>query len=148
MRPVRLATLLLLLLLLLTTACSSAEPVTAPSTPVPTPTTIRPVAMAQRCPEQSDGPRSGTARAIRSTSGEHLYAVEAGLGRRGIVLVHGSGSRGLCNWWRELGWLPAAGYLVVAYDQACVGESSCHSDQRPVDDLVSVVADLRRPSPS
>ena len=81
---------------------------------------------------------------IRTVGGEQLYAVEAGRGRLGVVLVHGSGSRGICNWAKEIGWLAQAGLHVVGYDQSCVGDSTCEGETRPVDDLISVVADLRR----
>jgi pimeloyl-ACP methyl ester carboxylesterase len=61
-----------------------------------------------------------------------------------VVLVHGSGSRGVCNWAGEIGWLARAGHLVVGYDQSCVGESTCLGEPRPVEDLLSVVAELRK----
>ena len=81
---------------------------------------------------------------IKSSTGEQLYAVGAGTGRTGVVLVHGSGSRGICNWANELGWMSQAGLNVVGYDQSCIGESTCQGEARPVQDLLAVVADLRR----
>lgn len=72
-----------------------------------------------------------------------LYSVGAGSGRLGVVLVHGSGSRGVCNWAAEFGWLAKAGLNVVGYDQTCVGASTCVKEVRPVEDLLAVVADLR-----
>ncbi|WP_433005729.1 alpha/beta hydrolase [Kribbella sp. CA-294648] len=92
----------------------------------------------------TDAQLGTAARVIKTADNEQLYAVGAGRGRLGVVLVHGSGSRGLCNWAEEIGWLAQAGHHVVGYDQSCVGGSTCVGESRPVDDLVSVVAELRK----
>lgn len=43
------------------------------------------------------------------SGGGHLSGVSARTGKRGIVLIHGSGSRGICVWLKELPWLAAVG---------------------------------------
>lgn len=68
----------------------------------------------------------------------------AGTGKRGIVLIHGSGSRGICVWLKELPWLAAAGYHVLAYDQGCVGGSSCPQPTDPLLEARIVTAHLKR----
>ena len=122
-------------------------PTTSTSTPPstsPTPQSVQSVqSLAERCGE-TDAGQPTTARMIATASGEKVYAVEAGRGPLGVVLVHGSGSRGICNWAKEIGWLAQAGLHVLGYDQSCVGDSTCQGETRPVDDLISVVADLRR----
>lgn len=123
-------------------ACSSPE-ATAPSPTTSTipPTTTQTVqSLAERCGVAD----AGQPRMIESSTGERLYAVGAGTGKQGVVLVHGSGSRGICNWANEIAWLARSGLHVTGYDQACVGDSTCAGETRPVDDLIAVVADLRR----
>ena len=60
-----------------------------------------------------------------------------------MVLVHGSGTVGVCAWAADIGWLADAGLRVVGYDAACVGNSTCEADEpAPVEDLASVVASV------
>ncbi len=61
-----------------------------------------------------------------------------------MVLVHGSGTVGVCAWAADIGWLADAGHRVIGYDAACVGNSTCDADEpAPVEDLASVVAAAR-----
>ncbi|WP_328988606.1 alpha/beta hydrolase [Kribbella sp. NBC_01245] len=123
-------------------APTSARPETAPATTPSASPHVDLMPLDERC--GLAGVQAGTAaRVITTARDRQLYAVGAGRGRLGVVLVHGSGSRGLCNWAKEIGWLTKAGLHVVGYDQACVGESACPGVSRPVDDLISVVAELR-----
>jgi len=124
------------------TAASESAPQPTTSPPSPTPSVdLQP--LAERC--GLTGQQAGTTtRAVKASGDVQLYAVGAGAGRLGVVLVHGSGSRGICNWAGEIGWLAKAGLNVVGYDQSCVGASTCANDSRPIDDLLAVVADLRR----
>lgn len=62
--------------------------------------------------------------------GNRLSSVTVGRGSPGVVLVHGSGSLGLCNWAADLRWMAEAGLRVLAYDQPCVGESDCDISDR------------------
>lgn len=102
------------------------------------------VSLVERCGTDVEGDRPQPFH-ITTSSGETLYAVRVGAGSRALVLVHGSGRRGLCNWTAELPWLADAGYLVIAFDAACVGESSCRTaTTRDVDDLVDVLDHVRR----
>ncbi|WP_165547078.1 alpha/beta hydrolase [Kribbella sindirgiensis] len=87
---------------------------------------------------------AATPRVVKVRNDVQLYSAAAGSGRLGVVLVHGSGSRGICNWAGEIGWLAKAGLNVVGYDQTCVGSSTCVNEVRPVEDLLAVVADLRK----
>lgn len=121
--------------LLLLGACSSGSSDGGKPDAPPKPPTL-----AQRC---GDAPTTATASYVK-TKTEQLYAVEAGSGQRGVVLVHGSGNGGLCNWKSELGWLDEAGLHVLAYDQSCVGESTCNDGSATSDDLRGAVAELKR----
>ena len=116
------------------------------SSPSPAPSTTPSVdlqPLAERCGQASQ-PDGTSARVVKASGDVQLYAVGAGRGALGVVLVHGSGSRGVCNWAGEIGWLAKAGLNVFGYDQSCVGASTCADDSRPIDDLLAVVADLRR----
>ena len=96
--------------------------------------------LQERCGVDVEGVRSR----VITTATQQLYGVEVGRGTRGVVLVHGSGSGGLCNWAAELEWLRDAGLYVLAYDQACVGESSCADPLEARQDLRAAVAELKR----
>ena len=83
-------------------------------------------------------------RRVDSPTGEQLYAVTAGSGETAVVLVHGSGTTGVCAWAADIGWLADAGHRVIGYDAACVGNSTCDADgPHPCEDLASVVAAAR-----
>ncbi|WP_433167036.1 alpha/beta hydrolase [Kribbella sp. CA-247076] len=153
MRALTAATVVLLATVsLLSAGCAEETPdVESPQSSAPVPTgspspsmssPIAPEPLAERCglPDQQAGV---TPRVVKVSNEVQLYAAGAGSGRLGVVLVHGSGSRGICNWAGELGWLAKAGLNVVGYDQACVGSSTCVNEVRPIDDLLAVVADLR-----
>lgn len=147
MSPLRgTATAVCLGLSLLVAGCGSADdssqqPSGTSATPTATPSVaLKP--LADRCSSVTDESTT-TPRAVPAGD-QQLYAVNAGSGRLGVVLVHGSGSRGMCNWAKEIGWLARAGFQVVAYDQSCVGESTCPSEPRHVEDLLKVVGDLRQ----
>ena len=76
--------------------------------------------------------------------GSSCTTVAAGSGETAVVLVHGSGTVGVCAWAADIGWLADAGLRVVGYDAACVGNSTCEADEpAPVEDLASVVASVR-----
>lgn len=120
--------------LLLLGACSSESSDGKPKAEPKPPT------LAERCGE---APTEATASYFK-TKTERLYAVEAGEGPRGVVLVHGSGNGGLCNWRAELGWLSEAGLRVLAYDQSCIGESTCNDSSATADDLRGAVSELKR----
>jgi hypothetical protein len=94
----------------------------------------------ERCGSEVAGARALSI----ATAAQQLYAVELGDGPRGVVLIHGSGSRGLCNWSAELEWMQDAGLHVLAYDQTCVGESTCAAPQEPEGDLRAAVSELKR----
>lgn len=138
---------------LLVSGCSDGTPGTAASEGATTPRTIESSpsptpsvqlqSLVERCGQTAQHDVT-TARLVKGSGDVRLYEVGAGSGRLGVVLVHGSGSRGVCNWAGEIGWLAKAGLNVVGYDQSCVGASTCANDVRPVDDLLAVVADLRR----
>ena len=66
-----------------------------------------------------------------------LYALNAGTGARGVLLIHGSGRSGVCVWPKEIPGLAAAGYHVLAIDHSCIGESACPSGEK---DLVNDIA--------
>ncbi|MET9268439.1 alpha/beta hydrolase [Kribbella sp. NPDC003557] len=118
---------------------SRPSPSQALQTPSPS---VELTALAERC--GLAGQRAAaTPRVVKVSNDVQLYSAGAGRGRLGVVLVHGSGSRGICNWAVEIGWLAEAGLNVVGYDQTCVGASTCVDEVRPVEDLLAVVADLR-----
>lgn len=123
--------------LLLLGACSSGdsndpEPDESSSAPAPT--------LAERCGDDVPGAKD----AFFKTPTEQLYGVEVGTGPRGVVLVHGSGNRGMCNWAAELEWMSAAGLHVLAYDQSCIGESTCNDGAATAADLHGAVEELKR----
>nr|WP_238356602.1 alpha/beta fold hydrolase [Kribbella italica] len=125
-----------------TVASESASTQPTESSPSPTPSVdLQP--LGERCGQTAQQDAT-TARVVKGSGDVQLYGVGAGSGRLGVVLVHGSGSRGVCNWAGEIGWLAKAGLNVVGYDQSCVGSSTCAGDVRPVEDLLAVVGDLRR----
>lgn len=61
-----------------------------------------------------------------------------------MLLIHGSGARGVCVWPKEIPTLAAAGYQVLAIDHACVGASDCPTVAHDlVDDIEAGVRHLR-----
>ncbi|GAB2604191.1 alpha/beta hydrolase [Kribbella endophytica] len=123
-------------------AVASETPRTSESSPSATPSVVL-QSLGERCGQTAQQDVT-TARVVKGSGGVQLYEVGAGSGRLGVVLVHGSGARGVCNWAGEIGWLAKAGLNVVGYDQSCVGASTCADEVRPVEDLLAVVAELRR----
>ena len=115
-----------------------------PEDPAPQPDLARVTdeALTDRC-GGIETPETETLR-VDSPTGEQLYAVAAGSGGTAVVLVHGSGTIGVCAWAADIGWLADAGHRVVGFDAACVGNSTCDADEpAPVEDLASVVASAR-----
>ena len=133
-------------------ACtSSPEPtsVESPTASSPSPSSESPAQTvtlepwATRCAGSSERPAVRPFQ-VGSASGEELYGVMAGSGRLAVVLVHGSGSVGVCNWANEVPWLVRSGLRVVAYDAACVGLSTCAAEAAdPLADLVAMVNHAR-----
>lgn len=123
--------------------CGPGDPVDSPGpTPTHTPPTVDVIGLADRCSVEVDAETQPFA--VSSANGEELYAVEARRGDRAIVLVHGSGTRGLCNWTNEMPWLAESGFRVIAFDGRCIGSSTCReAEDRPIDDLLSVVLAAR-----
>ena len=76
--------------------------------------------------------------------GIELFGAVLGSGPRGVVLVHGTGSRALCNWSLVAPALAADGFHVLAIDQRCQGYSGCSDQPGSLDrDVVAAVAALR-----
>ena len=123
----------------LVAACSEAtdDPSTQPDD-----ARVTDEALTERC-GGIETPETETLR-VDSSTGEQLYAVAAGSGETTVVLVHGSGTVGVCAWAADIGWLADAGHRVIGYDAACVGNSTCDAEEpAPVQDLASVVAAAR-----
>lgn len=74
-------------------------------------------------------------------AGDALYGIQAGTGARAVLLIHGSGQRGVCVWRQEIPALAAAGFRVLAIDHRCVGESTCTASAT---DLVADIAEAVR----
>ncbi|HET9421539.1 MAG TPA: alpha/beta fold hydrolase [Nocardioides sp.] len=129
----------LLVVAVLVAACSEE---TDDAAPPPEVARVTDEALTDRC-GGIETPETETTR-VDSSTGEQLYAVAAGTGETAVVLVHGSGTIGVCAWAADIGWLADAGHRVIGYDAACVGNSTCDADEpAPVDDLASVVATAR-----
>ena len=62
---------------------------------------------------------------IRASDGVRLAAIEAGSGKRGVVLIPELGAAGKCGWWDYAAYLGARGFRVVLFDHRCTGESTC-----------------------
>lgn len=139
--------------------CASDEPASigspdeqsAASTPTPSATETTasgPIDPEQRCAARMGGFEDVVAElealTIDSPSGAQLYAVTAGSGPRGVLIV-GSGffELGVCYWLPTLGWLPDQGFQVLTYDDRCQYESTCSDDPRHLDDIEAGVAALR-----
>lgn len=88
--------------------------------------------------ERCGGDRLASAKPVQVPSARGaLYGLEAGTGSKALLLIHGSGSGGVCVWQRELPAFAAAGYRVLAIDHGCIGSSACPAG--PAD----LVADIR-----
>lgn len=130
------------------TSRTSAPPTTSTSTtPSGTPTPPALVAPNDRCPGSS---LPATVRpTLIPRADSYVYGLEAGSGTRTIVLVHGSGSRGVCVWTNEIGWLASAGFRVLAVDLPCVGVSTCPAGpERPLAALGELAAYLKKTEPN
>lgn len=110
---------------------------TSPSTAPPT--TPTPQELGQRCMADA----AGVETAMFGPSGQQLFGAFLGEGERGVVLVHGSGSRGLCSWLGEVPWIAEGGFRVVAYDQACVRASQCSDAMTEQGGVAQAVLELR-----
>lgn len=85
---------------------------------------------------------------VHAAGGSFVSGLEAGSGNTVVLLVHGSGSRGLCVWAKELPWLAAAGHRVLAVDLPCVGNSPCPAGPpKPLAALTDVVTHLTEAAP-
>ena len=86
--------------------------------------TSAPDPVAEAC-----GPPSAPGRltTIRASDGVRLAAIEAGAGRRGVVLIPELGAKGKCGWWDYGAYLAAHGFRVLLFDHRCTGDSSCPS---------------------
>lgn len=129
-----------------TTDDTSASPA---STPSATETSASgPIDPEQRCAARMAGFEDVAAEleavTIDSPSGAQLYAVTAGSGPRGVLIV-GSGffELGVCYWLPTFGWLPDQGFQVLTYDARCAYESTCSEEPRHLDDIAAGVAELR-----
>ncbi|MBM7790045.1 alpha/beta hydrolase [Tenggerimyces flavus] len=122
-------------------SASASEEVEASPTASSSPTPTTPPAGEERCSGYGE-PVDAEPAYVHQDESRRLYALHAGTGTRGVVLIHGSGLRGLCVWYRELGWLPKEGFRVVAYDRDCVGASDCGDPTDGLADLNAIIADL------
>jgi len=95
----------------------------------------------ERCQKE---PVAGVKALRFPSAGAALFGIEAGSGGRGVVLVHGEGSRGACAWWPEIAALADRGFHVLAFDHRCTGWSTCPHDQDVVSDVLKAVTELRR----
>jgi pimeloyl-ACP methyl ester carboxylesterase len=83
---------------------------------------------------------------IRAADGVQLAAIEAGAGKRGVVLIPELGAAGKCGWWDYAAYLAAHGYHVLAFDHRCTGESACPSGTAATDlisDIHGAITRLR-----
>lgn len=129
-------------------AGSAADP-TSPTTEPTDATTADPrETLAERCPSipafaQAE-PKPVT---FRTDDGVEVYGAELGSGPKGVVLVPGTSSDGLCNWDAIAPALAKDGFHVLAIDSRCQGYSGCTSGQDEVgldSDVVAAVAELRK----
>jgi pimeloyl-ACP methyl ester carboxylesterase len=120
---------------------TSGGPDTPPPSASPTPP---PSAIAQLC-----GPPNGPGRMVtfRTADGVRLAAIEAGAGRRGVVLVPELGSSVKCGWWPFAARLATRGFRVLLFDHRCTGASACpagHASSDLMSDIRGAVTRLRR----
>jgi dienelactone hydrolase len=103
-------------------------------------------AAAPEPPAQRCGPPAHRAAtlAIRTADGVRLDGAVVGHGSRGVVLVHETGSLGLCGWWPYAVRLAAAGFHVLLFDMRCAGLSACPDGARASDTVADVVAAVHR----
>jgi pimeloyl-ACP methyl ester carboxylesterase len=84
---------------------------------------------------------------VRTADGVQLAAAEVGSGRRGVVLVHELGQRGLCGWWDYAAHLSSRGFHVLLFDHRCAGQSGCPAgasmDDALMSDIEAAVGQLR-----
>lgn len=143
--------------LLLVAACGgdsddpaeSADP-SSPTTEPADATTAEPrEPLAERCSETlapEFAPAEPTAVTFKTEDGVELYGAELGSGPKGVVLVPGTSSDGLCNWAVVAAALAKDGFHVLAIDSRCQGDSGCNLDNEfALDvDVVAAVAELRK----
>jgi len=117
---------------------------TATTTPAPAASSSAPQsAIAQLC-----GPPNGPGRfaTIRAADGTRLSAIEAGQGKRGVVLVPELGNLVKCGWWPYAAFLATHGFHVLLFDHRCTGSSACPAGKANGDlmsDIRGAVARLR-----
>ncbi|WP_109506689.1 alpha/beta hydrolase [Nocardioides speluncae] len=127
---------------------SAADP-SSPTTAPTDPTTAQPrEPVAERCPATlapDFAPAEPTAVTFKTEDGVELYGAELGSGPKGVVLVPGTSSDGLCNWAMVAAALAKDGFHVLAIDSRCQGDSGCNLDNEfALDvDVVAAVAELR-----
>jgi predicted alpha/beta hydrolase len=82
--------------------------------------------------------------------GVKLDGAIVGAGTRGVVLVHESGSVGLCGWWPYAVRLANRGLRAMVFDLRCYGSSGCPVQhvQGTGTDTAAAVAALRKLSAS
>ena len=90
--------------------------------------------------------RHATVFTFRTTDGVRLDGAIVGSGPRGVVLVHESGSAGLCGWWPYAVRLASSGLRAMVFDLRCYGSSACPVKhvQGTGSDAAAAVAALRR----
>lgn len=107
--------------------------------------TQRPI--TERCLTDAWGELSLQERRFTADDGAAIFGVEAGSGPRGVVLLPGTASQGVCNWATTAQWLVDDGYHVLVVDQRCQGYSDCPDDpddQAALDlDALAATAELR-----
>jgi pimeloyl-ACP methyl ester carboxylesterase len=105
----------------------------------------RPPSAATKLCGLPDAP--GRAINLRAADRVRLAAIEAGAGKRGVVLIPQLDAIAKCGWWPFAAYLAASGYRVLLFDHRCTGGSACPSGPPGVDlmsDIRGAVARLHR----
>ncbi|MEY9873061.1 dienelactone hydrolase [Streptacidiphilus sp. MAP12-33] len=139
-KPCSLACCALALCALLLCGCAGRTAGPAPGVARPLP-----------CGAVPSGAATVRALTVRTADGVRLAALEAGTGRRGVLLVPESGGRGKCGWLQYAEVLAASGYRVLFFDDRCQGGSDCPASSGAVDpdadpdaDTAAALTALRR----
>jgi pimeloyl-ACP methyl ester carboxylesterase len=131
------------LLGLAVTGCAGSSPSNDRAAPGQAPASS-PAIVAAPKPLQSAAERCGGEPPAEMTpvqftlAQDTLYGLRAGKGARGVLLIHGSGERGVCVWQQEIPALAAKGFHTLAIDHRCVGQSTCVGN--PVDLVADIAA--------
>jgi len=91
----------------------------------------------QRCGRPA---HSATVLTLRTADHVRLDGAVVGRGPRGVVLVHETGSQGLCGWWPYAVRLAGAGFHVLLFDMRCSGLSACPGGSRASHTIADVAA--------